>query len=159
MASRPTAELMDEDESLGSCSVQFRRFGRRARFHGPIDTIRCHRDNALVKRVLSEIRPGHVLVVDGGGSLESALLGDNLAGLAVQNGWAGIVIHGAIRDSVAIDALEIGVKALGTNPRRSAKAGVGEIQVVLEFGGTRFVPGQHLYSDEDGLVISVAPLG
>ncbi len=149
-----TADLMDADDALASCSIQFRHFGRRARFAGRIETVRCRHDNALIRTVLGESRPGSVLVVDGGGSLESALVGDRLAALAVANGWAGLVVHGAIRDSVAIDGLEIGVRALGTNPRRSAKAGHGERGVEVEFGGVRFVPGHYLYGDEDGLVVS-----
>lgn len=148
-----TADLYDElGGSIQSLSMQFRSFGRRA-FDGPIRTVRCLEDNALVKSLLATPGDGAVLVIDGGGSLETALMGDLIAASAVANGWAGVVIRGAIRDSVAIDALDLGVKALGTNPRKSAKDGVGEVDVVLEFGGVHFRPGAHLHSDEDGILV------
>ena len=137
-----TADLYDErGEDLQSCSVQFRQLGGRAAFEGRVTTIRCHRDNALVKSALSEPGAGRVLVVDGGGSLESALMGDLIAASAVANGWEGVVIHGAVRDVDAIGALDLGVKALGSNPRKSAKDGVGERDVVVSFGGVDFAPG------------------
>ena len=112
-----------------------------------------------MKSLLSSPGHGQVLVVDGGGSLHSALIGDLIAGLGLANGWAGAVVHGAIRDSVAIDTLDFGIKALGTNPRRSAKAGVGETDVTVGFGGVVFTPGHWLCSDEDGIVVATHPLG
>jgi regulator of ribonuclease activity A len=108
--------------------------------------------------MLSEPGQGEVLVVDGGGSLRCALLGDVMAGLASKNGWAGVVIHGAVRDLVAIDEVDIGVKALGSNPRRSGKTGSGEIDAQVSFGSVKFVPGHWLYSDEDGILVSEKPL-
>jgi regulator of ribonuclease activity A len=93
------------------------------------------------------------LVVDAGGSFECALLGDNIASLALASGWAGVVVNGCVRDSVSLDELGLGVKALGTNPRPSRKEGVGEIDVPVTFGGVRFEPGAELYADEDGLVV------
>ena len=154
-----TADLIDQHgDALQSCDLQFRQFGGRRRFSGRIRTVRCHQDNVLVRRVLSEPGAGQVLVVDGGGSLHTALVGDLVAGLAQGNGWAGLVVHGAVRDVVALAELDIGVKALGTNPRRSAKEGVGEIDVPVSFGGARFEPGAHLYSDEDGIVVASAEL-
>jgi regulator of ribonuclease activity A len=150
-----TADLYDEQgEQLQSCSVQFRQYGGRPAFDGTVTTIRCHRDNALVKRVLTEPGAGRVLVVDGGGSLESALMGDLIAGAAQQNGWEGVVIHGAVRDVLALADLNLGVKALGSNPRKSAKTGAGERDVVVSFGGVDFGPGLHLVSDEDGIVVT-----
>lgn len=155
MSNIATADLYDElEDALDSCSTQFRRFGAKARFDGTIVTIRCLRDNQLVKETLNSPGEGKVLVVDGDGNLESALMGDMIAEAAVNNGWAGVVINGAIRDSVAIDALELGVKALGTNPRKSAKAGAGEKDVPVSFGGATFTPGDHLWSDEDGIVVT-----
>lgn len=153
-----TADLIDAHGTLPSCDAQLRSFGRSPRFHGVIRTVRCHHDNALIKRVLSEPGGGQVLVVDGGGSLHCALVGDVLAGSGLANGWAGLVIHGAIRDSAAIGQLELGVKALGTNPRRSAKTGAGEVDIPVTFGGVDFAPGHHLYSDEDGIVVSPTAL-
>lgn len=149
-----TAELYDElEEGIQSLPIPFRSFGLRRAFDGPIRTVRCFEDNALVKQVLSAPGDGAVLVVDGGASLERALMGDMIAELAVENGWTGVVINGAIRDSVAIDGLDLGVKALGTNPRKSTKLATGEVDVDLEFGGVVFRVGAHLYSDEDGILV------
>ena len=154
-----TADLIDRyGDALQSCDLQFRQFGGRSRFGGRIRTVRCHQDNVLIRRVLSEPGEGQVLVVDGGGSLHTSLVGDVVAGLAQGNGWAGLVINGAVRDVVALSQLDIGVKALGSNPRKSAKAGAGEVDVPVSFGGVRFEPGAHLYSDEDGIVVADAPL-
>ena len=115
--------------------------------------MRCHRDNALVKTVLATPGAGAVLVIDGGGSLESALVGDLIAASAVRNGWSGIIVHGAIRDREAIRMLPLGVKALGSNPRKSAKAGVGEIDVPVTIAGVIFAPGRHVWADTDGVLV------
>jgi regulator of ribonuclease activity A len=152
-----TADLYDEHgEDLQSCSVQLRHFGGRTSFTGIVSTVRCHRDNALVKASLAEAGEGRVLVVDGGASLESALMGDLIAASAVANGWAGVVIHGAVRDVAAIRELPLGALALGSNPRKSAKDGVGERDVTVSFGGVDFVPGQQLWADEDGILVTRA---
>ena len=149
-----TADLVDEHgEALQSCDLQLRQFGGRRRLHGPIRTVACFEDNALVKKVLSEPGDGAVLVVDGGGSLHTALVGDLIAGLAQDNGWAGLVINGAVRDTEALAGLGIGIKALGSNPRKSAKLAAGQVDVAVRFGGVTFRPGEHLYSDEDGVVV------
>jgi regulator of ribonuclease activity A len=149
-----TADLVDEHgEALQSCDLQLRQFGGRRRFHGPIRTVACFEDNALVKKVLSEPGDGAVLVVDGGGSLHTALVGDLIAGLAQDNGWAGLVVNGAVRDTEALAGLDIGIKALGSNPRKSAKRERGQVDVEVRFGGVSFRPGEHLYSDEDGVVV------
>jgi regulator of ribonuclease activity A len=154
-----TADLIDRyGDSLQSCDLQFRQFGGRSRFAGRIRTVRCHQDNVLIRGVLSEPGDGQVLVVDGGGSLHTSLVGDLVAGLGQGNGWAGLVINGAVRDVVALGQLDIGVKALGSNPRKSAKAGAGEVDVPVSFGGVQFQPGAHLYSDEDGIVVADAAL-
>jgi regulator of ribonuclease activity A len=149
-----TADLVDEHgEALQSCDLQLRQFGGRRRFHGPIRTVACLQDNALVKAVLSEPGNGAVLVVDGQGSLHTALVGDLIAGLARDNGWAGLVVNGAVRDTEELAGLDIGIKALGSNPRRSAKLAAGQVDVPVRFGGVTFRPGEHLYSDEDGVVV------
>lgn len=149
-----TADLYDEfEEDIQSVPMQFRSFGGRAAFSGPIRTVRCFEDNLLVKSILSTPGHGAVLVVDGGGSLARALMGDMIAESAVANGWAGVVINGAIRDQVAINALPLGVKALGTNPRKSTKTGTGELDITLEFGDTVFRAGARLYSDDDGILV------
>jgi regulator of ribonuclease activity A len=149
-----TADLVDEHgEALQSCDLQLRQFGGRRRFHGPLRTVACFEDNTLVRQVLSEPGDGAVLVVDGGGSLHTALVGDLIAGLAQANGWAGLVVHGAVRDTEALGGLAIGIKALGSNPRKSAKLATGQVDVPVHFGGVSFRPGEHLYSDEDGVVV------
>ncbi|MFC4050419.1 ribonuclease E activity regulator RraA [Actinomadura syzygii] len=150
-----TADLIDDfGDELRSCETQFRLYGGRTAFAGRVATVRCHRDNGLVKRLLNTPGEGRVLVVDGAGSLASALLGDMIAGAAVANGWSGAVVHGAVRDVAALRALDLGVKALGSNPRKSAKDGAGEVDVPVVFGGVEFGPGDWLYSDEDGIVVA-----
>lgn len=149
-----TCDLFDADASLQSCPVQFQDLGARERFTGRVRTVRCHRDNGLVKQVLNTPGHGSVLVVDGAGSLESALMGDLIAASAVRNGWAGVVIHGAIRDRAVVATLDLGVKALGSNPRKSAKDGAGEVDVPVEFGGVTFTPGATLWADADGILVS-----
>jgi regulator of ribonuclease activity A len=149
-----TADLYDErGDSLDSLALQFHDLGGRVAFDGPVRTVRCHRDNALVKATLATPGEGAVLVIDGGGSLESALVGDLIAGAAVENGWAGLIVHGAIRDREALAALPLGVKALGSNPRKSAKAGTGEVDVAVEIAGVAFRPGAHVWADADGILV------
>lgn len=149
-----TADLYDDrGDELDSLALQLCDIGGRTAFDGPVRTVRCHRDNALVKQLLATPGDGAVLVIDGGGSLESALVGDLIAGSALENGWAGIIVHGAIRDRAAIGELDLGVKALGSNPRKSAKAGVGEVDVPVTIGGVVFTPGRHVWADADGVLV------
>lgn len=151
---RPTADLVDDiGAGVRSCDIQFRQFGARTQFAGPISTVRCFEDNALLKSVLSEPGDGGVLVIDGAGSLHTALVGDVIAELARSNGWAGLVVHGAVRDAAALRGIDIGIKALGTNPRKSSKTGAGERDVPVELGGVAFVPGDVAYCDDDGIVV------
>ncbi|WP_438387821.1 ribonuclease E activity regulator RraA [Actinopolyspora saharensis] len=154
-----TADLADRDgNEVRSCDLQLLRFGTSQVFSGPIRTVRCFQDNALLKKTLSEPGEGAVLVVDGAGSVHTALVGDLIAELGRSNGWSGIVVNGAIRDSAVIDGMEFGVRALGTNPRKSSKSGAGEADVTVEFGGIRFAPGEYLLSDHDGVVVSSTPI-
>lgn len=154
-----TADLYDErGEALDSLALQLQDLGGVTAFDGPVRTVRCQApdgtlDNALVKATLATPGDGAVLVVDGGGSLASALVGDIIAASAVENGWAGIIVNGAIRDREAIRMLPLGVKALGTNPRKSAKEGVGEVDVEVEIAGVRFAPGRHVWADADGVLV------
>jgi regulator of ribonuclease activity A len=149
-----TADLVDEiGPDVRSCDVQLRQYGGVSRFSGRVRTIRCREDNALVRQVLSSPGEGQVLVVDGAGSVHTALVGDLITGLAVENGWRGLVLHGAVRDVVALAALPIGIKAIGSNPRKSGKTGSGEVDVAVNFGGVSFAPGDLLFSDEDGIVV------
>lgn len=149
-----TTDLSDEHPEAAICVLPFRSFGQRKRFAGRIRTVQSYHDNVVLKQQLSERSEGEVLVVDGGGSLAYALIGDLIAALGMNSGWAGVIVHGAIRDSVAIDALDFGIKALGTCPRRSAKNGLGLVDVPVSFGGVTFVPGQWVYSDEDGILVA-----
>lgn len=156
----PTADLVDiiGAENARSCDTQFRDFGGHPEFCGVISTVSCYQDNGLVKAILNEPNPGGVLVVDGYASLHTALMGDMIARAGMDNGWAGVVINGAVRDSVAVGEMAFGCKALGTNPRKSAKDGVGERDEVLNFGGVDFVPGHVLYADADGIIVSEHPV-
>ncbi|GAB3479725.1 ribonuclease E activity regulator RraA [Nocardiopsis coralliicola] len=150
-----TADLIDAyGDALQSCELQFRSYGGRTSFHGPIATIKCHEDNALVKEQLNQPGEGWVLVVDGGGSLRSALVGDQIAAAAAANGWAGVVVNGAVRDTEALAGIGVGVKALGSNPRKSAKEGAGVLDGPVAFGAVVFNPEAWLYSDADGIVVA-----
>lgn len=149
-----TADLYDErGDELDSLSLPMIDLGGHVAFDGPIRTVRCHRDNALVKKVLATPGDGAVLVVDGGGSLESALVGDLIAASAVDNGWAGVIVNGAIRDRAAMAELPLGVKALGSNPRKSAKDGAGEVDVTVTIAGVVFAPGRRVWADADGVLV------
>ena len=149
-----TADLYDEHgEALQSCELQFRQFGGRAAFSGRAVTVRCFQDNALLKSVLGEAGEGRVLVVDGGGSLHTALMGDLIAGLAVTNGWAGVIINGGVRDVAVLRTLDLGIKALGSNPRKSGKTGEGERDVPVSFGGITVRASDVITSDDDGIVV------
>jgi regulator of ribonuclease activity A len=135
------------------CETQLRQFGGVRAFSGPIATVRCFEDNVLVKQRVGEPGEGRVLVVDGGGSFRCALVGDNVAGLALANGWVGLVLNACVRDVDALAELALGIKALGTNPRPSGKTGEGEADVVVSFGGAEFTPGALLHSDDDGILV------
>lgn len=149
-----TADLYDERGSeLQSVSLQFQDCGGDTSFSGTVRTVKCFQDNALLKSVLSTPGDGAVLVIDGGGSLETALVGDIIAGLGADNGWAGLIVHGAIRDRVAIGTLPLGVKALGSNPAKSTKTGSGETDVPVSFGGVTFTPGATVWCDADGILV------
>lgn len=161
----PTTDLCDANEPMladGSLRVLaplFRAWGGRAGFAGPVATLRCFEDNSLVRTALEEPGRGRVLVVDGGGSLRCALLGGNLAKLAEENGWAGVIVNGCVRDADEIDACAIGVRALASHPRKSDKRGNGQRDVVVEFAGVRIAPGEWCCADRDGVLVSSTPLG
>ncbi len=159
-----TTDLCDNHEALladGSLRVvepMFSSFGGRDAFHGPISTLRLFEDNGLVRQALEGPGKGRVLVIDGGGSLRRALVGDQLAALALKNGWAGIVVNGCIRDSRAIGEMDIGVLALDTHPQKTVKKNQGEADVAVIFGSVTFRPGEWLYADEDGVLVSTTSL-
>lgn len=154
-----TADLCDAHEGkLRVLEPGLRHFGGVRTFHGPVTTLAVHEDNALVRGALEESGAGRVLVVDGGGSLRTALLGGNLAELARANGWAGVVVQGAVRDAIELAATAVGVVALATMPQRSGKTGAGARDVPVLIAGVHIAPGEHLYADEDGIVLSASPL-
>jgi regulator of ribonuclease activity A len=150
-----TTDLCDEfGDGVRVAQPLFRDYGGASSFRGPVSTVRVFEDNVLVRGALEEDGRGRVLVVDGGGSTRCALVGDQLAALAHENGWAGIVVNGCIRDSAEISSIPVGVKALNTLPRRSAKEGTGERDVPVGFAGVELFPGEYLYADEDGIVVA-----
>lgn len=154
-----TADLCDvHEERVRVVDPMFNSYGGLESFGGAIETLKVFEDNSLVRATLETPGNGRVLVVDGGGSMRCALVGDQLAVLAVNNGWAGIIIYGCIRDSVAIGQTRLGVMAIGTHPRKSIKKGVGEAGVPLSFGGVCFKPGSYVYADSDGVILSDEPL-
>lgn len=159
-----TADLCDKHEErvrTGELRVLdpiLNSYGGRAAFHGRIATLKLFEDNSLVRKTLESPGESRVLVVDGGGSLRCALVGDQLAALGVKNGWAGIVVYGCIRDSRAIAEMDIGVLAIDTHPLKSIKKNVGDAEIAVSFCGATFMPGHYLYADEDGVLISPTAL-
>lgn len=155
-----TADLCDaHGNSVKIAQPIFHSYGGTRAFAGPVRTLRVWEDNSLVRAALERNGEGAVLVVDGGGSLNCALLGDLLAALAVKNGWAGIVINGCIRDSKEIATMPIGVLAIATQPRKSRKQNRGEEDVTVNIAGIAIGPGDYLYADEDGLIVAEEVLG
>lgn len=154
-----TADLSDANEgSLQIVLPGLLNFGGRKRFHGEIVTIHSLDDNSRVREQIRTAGDGRVLVIDNDASMRCAMLGDMMAAALIENGWSGVVINGCIRDSVDISGMDIGVKALSTNPLRSVKEDRGEVNVELSFLGAIFRPGEYLYSDEDGILLSATAL-
>lgn len=150
-----TADLCDaHGDAVRVAEPVLRLFGARRTFAGPIRTLKVFEDNVLVREQLEEPGDGRVLVVDGGGSLRRALLGDRLAALAAENGWAGVVLNGCIRDADEVAGLDVGVLALATCPRRSDKMGRGTLDLPVTFAGLTFHTGDYLYVDGDGCVLA-----
>ena len=139
--------------------LPFVNYGLHKQFSGPVVTIKCHEDNSLVKACVGEPGNGRVIVVDGGGSRRRALLGDMLAEEAAANGWSGLVINGVIRDVDEIGATPLGVQALGTCPVKTEKLGVGQRDIDVHFGGVNVSPGDYIYADNNGVIVSRQPLG
>ena len=156
---KATADLYDEHgERLRVLAPIFNDYGGVTDFEGSVTTVKVHEDNLLVRTALEEPGNGKVLVIDGGGSTRCALVGDLLAALGSENGWAGIVVYGCIRDSGPISNIAIGVKAIATNPRKSVKKGAGDRDIVVQFAETTIAPGDYLYADRDGILIAPAKL-
>jgi len=153
-----TPDLCDDYPEIQAVEPGFRNFGGLDNFGGEIVTVKCFEDNSVVKEQVALPGHGKVMVVDGGGSMRAALLGDMLADKAVSNGWAGLVIYGCIRDVDVIGKTDLGVQALGTHPRKTEKHGVGQLNVPVTFGGVTFHPGHYVYADNNGIVVSETPL-
>ncbi|MTW22972.1 ribonuclease E activity regulator RraA [Allochromatium palmeri] len=150
-----TADLYDQHgDNLRVCEPIFRDFGGISHFHGQIVTVKCFEDNSLVKSTLAEPGAGRVLVVDAGGSRRCAMLGDLIAASAVEQGWAGVVLFGCVRDTVEIGQMSLGIKALASIPRKSERRGEGQRDIPVTFAGVRFAPGDHIYCDEDGILVA-----
>lgn len=159
-----TADLCDANEDVlvsGALRVLapgWLRLGRRARFHGAAVTLKLFEDNSLVADAVRQPGDGRVLVVDAGGSTRCAVLGGNLAAAAAKNQWQGVIVYGAVRDADEIDACDLGVRALALNPRRSVKRGEGQRDVVVDVGGIAVRPGEWIYADRDGVLVSARKL-
>ena len=158
-----TCDLCDahEEDTSGAFRVLppvFRDFGAPSKFSGPVATARCPEDNSRIREAVNSPGEGRVLVIEGGGSVRRALVGGNLAAAAAKNGWAGIVVDGAVRDAAELVAAGLGIKALALMPLRSVKRGEGQRDLAVDIQGVPVRPGDWLYADEDGIVISSAPL-
>ena len=154
-----TTDLCDAHEgTVRVVEPMFNSYGGRGAFFGRIATLKLFEDNSLVRMALESHGEGRVLVIDGGGSLRRALVGDQLAALGVANGWAGVIVYGCIRDSRAVAEMDIGMFAIDTHPMKTVKKNVGETDIPVNFGGVTFVPGEWLYADEDGVIVSAVAL-
>ena len=150
-----TADLVDEfDDEVHFCNLPFVRYGQSRSFYGEVQTVKCFEDNALLKKELQRNGEGRVLVVDAGASTRVAMVGDIIAGIAIDSGWSGIIVNGCIRDSEDIDEMTIGLRCLGTSPKKSVKDGAGNVGIPISFGGVEFKPGDHVYCDADGVLVA-----
>lgn len=149
-----TPDLCDDHPDVLVVDPVFRSYGGRAAFHGRIVTIHCFEDNSRVRELANTPGEGRVIVVDGGGSVRRALLGDQIAAAAARNGWSGLLIHGAVRDVDALAETDLGVQALASHPMKTDKRGLGDVDVTVTFAGVTFVPGEWLYADRNGVIVS-----
>lgn len=158
MATIITPDLCDEFPEVKIATPGFNNYGGIKAFGGEIVTVKCFEDNSVVKEQVGLPGKGRVMVVDGGGSMRHALLGDMLAEKAASNGWAGLIIYGCVRDVDEIGNTDVGVQALATYPRKSEKRGLGDLDVPVTFHGVTFQPGQYVYADNNGIIVSEKPL-
>ena len=157
MESWAVADISDQHPEAPIAIAPFADYGAKTTFFGPISTVKVFEDNVLVRAALEEPGEGRVLVVDGGGSRRCALVGDRLAALARDNGWAGVIVYGCIRDCAVIQTMDVGIKALGTSPKRSVKRGEGHRDAAVAFAGVRWSPGHYAYGDRDGIIVLDRP--
>lgn len=160
-----TCDLLDDnsDKAIGVVSPyidgkSFKNYGGRTSFGGQAVTVKCFEDNSRVKELLATDGDGRVLVVDGGGSMRCALLGDMIAESAVKHGWAGVIVYGCVRDVDAMRQMELGVMALASIPQKSTRKGIGEVGVTLRFGGVTIRDGDYVYADNNGILVAAEPL-
>ncbi|TVQ87718.1 MAG: RraA family protein [Chromatiaceae bacterium] len=154
-----TADLYDRfGDELAVCAPLFRDYGGHVRFCGAAVTVKCFEDNSRIKEALAEPGAGRVLVADAGGSVRCAMLGDLIAASAVTNGWAGVVLTAAVRDTAALAGMALGIKALAATPRKSVRRGEGQRDLPVDIGGEQVRPGDWVYADGDGILIARAPL-
>jgi len=154
-----TTDLCDAHPDLVRVAEPlFTNYGGKVCFGGPIVTVKCHEDNSVVRDTAATPGHGRVMVVDGGASMRRSLLGDMIAENAVTNGWQGFIIYGCIRDVDAIRELDIGVQALGRIPLRTDKRGIGQRDIAVTFGGVTFRPGEFVYADNNGIIVSAQAL-
>ena len=154
-----TADLVDAfGDDVSFCDLPFIKLGQKKMFSGEIETVKCFEDNALLKSELQRPGRGRVMVVDGGGSTRMALLGDQIALILKENEWAGIIINGSVRDSAEIDAMDVSVFCRAVSPKKSSKDGVGKVSVPISFGNVTFRPGEYVYADSDGILITAKRL-
>jgi len=146
------------DGALSVLPPVFKTFGKLSRFSGPARTLKVFEDNVLVRAALETPGEGSVLVIDGGGSLRCALVGGNLGVLAQNNGWAGIIVNGCVRDSEELNQCDVGIRALAIHPRRSIRKGLGENDLVVDIAGVMVRPGDWVYADADGILVSKVAL-
>ena len=155
-----TADLYDKyGDDLKVALPIFKDYGAKRIFHGPISTVKAYEDNSLVRTALEEPGEDRILIVDGDESLRCAMLGDMLAKLGMENGWSGIIVFGCIRDADVIATIDIGVKALNTNPRKSLKRGLGDRDIPVSFASITFNVGEYVYADTDGVIVSEKKIG
>lgn len=158
-----TCDLLDANPESQVCMPNmegkfFRNYGKRKSFGGEIVTVKCFEDNSRVKELLNSAGEGKVLVVDGGGSMRCALLGDMIAASAIKNGWTGVIVYGCVRDVDDMGNMDVGVQALGSIPRKSTRKGVGETDLEIRFGGMVLNSGMYIYADNNGIIASDKPL-
>lgn len=153
-----TPDLCDAYPDVAVVEPMFSNFGARDSFGGQIVTVKCFEDNSMVKKLVDTDGKGKVMVVDGGGSLRRALLGDMLAEKAARNGWEGIIVYGCVRDVDVLAQTELGIQALASHPMKTDKRDIGDIDVVVTFGGVTFRPGEYVYADNNGIIVSPTEL-
>lgn len=153
-----TPDLCDQHPEVLVAEPVFRSYGGRVAFAGPAATVKCFEDNSRVRELAATPGQGRVMVVDGGGSLRRALLGDQIAAHAVKNGWSGFLVFGCVRDVDALAALPLGVQALASHPMKTEKRGLGEVDVPVAFAGLSLAPGDWIYADANGVIAAKTPL-